>query len=336
MNRTARTTKDWRWFLRPYFRYWLRYYFREFRSEAWYRNLAEVPLLLASNHPNAFLDGILLAVLFPRPLHILARGDAFSHPLAAFLLRRLGVLPVYRLSEGKRWIPKNQQSFQACLDLFDAGGSVLLFAEGTSEHGSRLRPLKKGVARLAWQSWTSEGTSRHLRVLPLGIWYEGYGAAGYGVALGSASWMSAPSTEALASEGAFIRQFNGRLERGMEQALQQAAGLGSAARLPARRSRLVRWAGWLGFAGLLPFTGLIRLTAYLGSRREPVFRGSLELSGLLVGFPLWLLALAGLCRGLHGSWALTAAVLAFSLLSLPLAAARHGRLGEPVFPSPGL
>lgn len=329
MNRTVCAARDWRWFLRPYFRCWLRYYFRELRSDAWYRNLPEAPLLLASNHPNAFLDGILLAVLYPRPLYILARGDAFFHPLAAFLLRRLGVLPVYRLSEGKQWVPQNQQSFQACLDLFEAGGSVLLFAEGTSEHGSLLRPLKKGVARLAWQSWRSEGPSRHLQVLPLGIWYEGYGAAGYAAALGCAARIPAPPAKALGSEGAFIRQFNSDLQRAMEQALAQAAGSGSEALSARRTGRPLRWAGWLGFAGLLPFAGLVRLAAMLASRREPVFRGSLELGCLIAGFPLWLLAVAGICRALHGSWTLTASVLAFSLLCLPLATLRHSGLREP-------
>lgn len=336
MNRTARITKDWRWLLRPYFRCWIRYYFRDLHVEGLFMNLPETPLLLASNHPNAFLDGILLSVMFPRPLHILARGDVFFHPLAAFLLPRLGIFPVYRLSEGKQWIPRNQQSFQACLDLFDAGGAVLLFAEGSSEHGSRLRPLKKGVARLAWQSWTSEGPSRNLQVLPLGICYEGYGAAGYRAAVGSASRISAPPLEDRVSEGSFIRQFNERLELGMDQALRRAAGFGFAKQQLPRRSLLFRCAGWMGLAGLLPFTALIALAAYLGSRREPVYRGSLQVSGLLAGFPLWLLALAGFCRVLHCSWTLTAAVLVFSLLSLPAATLRHDRLGGTGSPSTGL
>lgn len=32
------------------------------------------PLLLASNHPNSFLDAIILGSQFDRPVHFLARG----------------------------------------------------------------------------------------------------------------------------------------------------------------------------------------------------------------------------------------------------------------------
>jgi 1-acyl-sn-glycerol-3-phosphate acyltransferase len=36
------------------------------------------PLLFASNHPNSFLDGMILTTLLDEPLYSLARGDAFK------------------------------------------------------------------------------------------------------------------------------------------------------------------------------------------------------------------------------------------------------------------
>ena len=39
------------------------------------------PLLIASNHPNSFLDAIILATLFKNPVYALARGDAFAGKL---------------------------------------------------------------------------------------------------------------------------------------------------------------------------------------------------------------------------------------------------------------
>jgi len=35
------------------------------------------PLLIASNHPNGFLEPIIMACLFPRDLHFMVRGDGF-------------------------------------------------------------------------------------------------------------------------------------------------------------------------------------------------------------------------------------------------------------------
>ena len=51
------------------------------------------PLLLAVNHPNSFLDAIILCTLFDKPLYALARGDAFKNKFFAkilFLFNKIG------------------------------------------------------------------------------------------------------------------------------------------------------------------------------------------------------------------------------------------------------
>ncbi len=55
---------------------------------------------MACNHPNSFLDAIIIGAHFKRPVHFLARGDVFKHPLSKAILIRLKVIPIYRLSEG--------------------------------------------------------------------------------------------------------------------------------------------------------------------------------------------------------------------------------------------
>ena len=47
------------------------------------------PLMLAVNHPNSFLDAIILCTLFDRPVYSLARGDAFKNKLYAKILFKL-------------------------------------------------------------------------------------------------------------------------------------------------------------------------------------------------------------------------------------------------------
>src|SRR6476619_6779153 len=55
---------------------------------------AQGPLLIAANHPNSFLDGIILTTLFKKPIYTLARGDAFKKKKWDRLLRWLHLLPV--------------------------------------------------------------------------------------------------------------------------------------------------------------------------------------------------------------------------------------------------
>lgn len=129
------------------------------------------PLLLAANHPNSFLDGIILSTLFNRPIRALARGDAFQHPLINKLLRRLNLLPVYRTSEGVHNLGHNYTTFDACHQTFEEGGLVLIFSEGWCENEWHLRPLKKGTARLATMAWHK---GMPLKVLPVGINYSSF------------------------------------------------------------------------------------------------------------------------------------------------------------------
>jgi 1-acyl-sn-glycerol-3-phosphate acyltransferase len=44
------------------------------------------PMILAANHPNSFLDAIILASIFKSPIYSLARGDAFAGKLVTKIL----------------------------------------------------------------------------------------------------------------------------------------------------------------------------------------------------------------------------------------------------------
>ncbi len=111
------------------------------------------PLLLAVNHPNSFLDAVILDTLFDEPIYSLARGDAFNKKWIAKILRGLNILPVYREREGKEHLHRNYHTFDACLQIFKKNGIVLIFTEALCENEWHLRPLKKGTARLAATAW---------------------------------------------------------------------------------------------------------------------------------------------------------------------------------------
>ena len=69
------------------------------------------PLLIGANHPNSFLDAILVATLFKNPVYSLTRGDAFKGKKITKILTSLNMLPVYRLSEGAENLDNNYFTF---------------------------------------------------------------------------------------------------------------------------------------------------------------------------------------------------------------------------------
>src|SRR5687768_1008055 len=111
------------------------------------------PLLLACNHPNSFLDAIILDMLFEQPVWSLTRGDVFKKPLYARILSSLKMLPVYRNSEGAENLSTNYQTFNTCQRIFREKGIIIMFSEGKCINEWHLRKLKKGTARLAIKSW---------------------------------------------------------------------------------------------------------------------------------------------------------------------------------------
>ena len=136
------------------------------------------PLLLAANHPNSFLDSVIIDTLFKRPVWSLARGDVFTKPLYVKLLTALKILPVYRTSEGVENLSENYKTFEDCLQIFKEDGIITIFSEGKCINEWHLRPLKKGTARLAMKAWES---GIPLQVLPVGINYSSFSRFGKNV-----------------------------------------------------------------------------------------------------------------------------------------------------------
>ena len=77
------------------------------------------PVLLASNHPNSFLDSVIIDTIFKQSVWSLARGDAFKRPFYIRLLTTLKILPVYRTSEGVENLSENYKTFDDCIKIFE-------------------------------------------------------------------------------------------------------------------------------------------------------------------------------------------------------------------------
>ena len=177
---------------------------------------ADGPLLIAANHPNSFLDAILLCSLFKRPLYSLARGDAFKNKFIHKLLLSLNMFPVYRVSEGVENLEENYKTFDECIEVFKKNGIVLIFSEGKCVNEWHLRQLKKGTARLAITAW-EQGIP--LKVIPLGINYQSFKSFGKNVFLNFGHFISQqdiPFAET-ESSGNKIQLFNTTLKTALQK-----------------------------------------------------------------------------------------------------------------------
>ena len=106
------------------------------------------PLLIIANHPNSFLDAIIIGAYYNRRIYFLARGDVFQKKIFRLLLGFLNMIPVYRLREGKAFLHLNEYAFTKSIDLISKGEAVLIFIEGICLNTNQLQPFKKGTARI--------------------------------------------------------------------------------------------------------------------------------------------------------------------------------------------
>ena len=130
------------------------------------------PVILAANHPTAFMEPCILACFLDRPLYFLVRGDFFKQPLFAYLLRKLHMLPVYRMRDGGyKNLKNNYSTFESCSQALKDNKTIMIMAEGSAIHEKRLRPIRKGCARIALGALERFPELEEVYVVPVGVNY---------------------------------------------------------------------------------------------------------------------------------------------------------------------
>jgi 1-acyl-sn-glycerol-3-phosphate acyltransferase len=139
---------------------------------------ANTPVIFAPNHQNALMDAF--AVMFPIRKHVvfMARADIFKKPAIAKILNALQILPIYRIRDGYGELGRNQEVFDATVEVLKANMPLCILPEGNHEGLKRLRPLKKGIFRIAFQSEESNSYNLNIHIVPVGIDYSDYFNAG--------------------------------------------------------------------------------------------------------------------------------------------------------------
>lgn len=134
---------------------------------------AKGPVIIAMNHPNAFMDPIAFTTLaYPPRVFYLARGDAFKKGIISKILESFGIIPIFRMQDaGKEGLKKNNETYERVNALLKKNKKIIIFAEGICIQERRLRPLKKGVPRMVFGAVESQNIT-DLLVIPVGLNYS--------------------------------------------------------------------------------------------------------------------------------------------------------------------
>ncbi|MFK5856001.1 MAG: lysophospholipid acyltransferase family protein [Bacteroidota bacterium] len=135
---------------------------------------SDKPLIFTPNHQNALMDALALAYSVKRTLIFVARSDIFKKPVIARILYYIKILPIYRIRDGFDTVKKNQNIIRKTIDIINAGNGMAILPEGNHSGIRRLRPLKKGFARMAFQTEEANDFNLDINIVPVGIYYDNY------------------------------------------------------------------------------------------------------------------------------------------------------------------
>jgi 1-acyl-sn-glycerol-3-phosphate acyltransferase len=263
------------------------------------------PLLLAVNHPNSFLDAIILCTLFDGTVYSLARGDAFKNKTAATFLTLFKMFPVYRVSEGVENMEENYTTFDLCKNIFKKNGIVLIFSEGLCINEWHLRALKKGTARLAISSW-QEGID--VKVLPVAINYSSFKKFGKNIKLFFGDLICKEDIDYNDSHGNAIKQFNDHLKNQLSKYVFEINGADKVslhAHFLVKSSLLKKTILFIpAVVGGVVHAPLFYFTKWLGNVliKENGHDDSKMIAFLFILYPVFILAVTLLLFYFSGSW----------------------------------
>ncbi len=107
------------------------------------------PVIIVSNHQNALIDPLLVCSYSTRQISFLTRASAFKNPLVAALLKQFNMLPIFRPRDSVDIKTANESVFEESINRLCKGEIIGIFPEGSHAGRRKLRPLRKGFARMA-------------------------------------------------------------------------------------------------------------------------------------------------------------------------------------------
>lgn len=132
---------------------------------------ADCPVIFAPNHTNALMDALAVASVVPHktPVVFLARSDIFKNKTAAKILNFAKIMPAFRMRDGVENLGRNSEIFDRCIEVLHHNKALCIMPEGNQEVERRLRPLVKGIFRIAFAAQQKYGNHPAVKIIPVGL-----------------------------------------------------------------------------------------------------------------------------------------------------------------------
>lgn len=154
---------------------YIRFTFKRFYSEYIVLGKENIPaegqVIFAPNHLNALMDALAVHSVSPDNYAtvFLARADMFRKKTLARILRACKIMPAFRIRDGIENLGKNNEVFDQCVEVLESNNAMGIMPEGNQELERKIRPLVKGIFRVAFSAQQKIGTSGSVKIIPIGI-----------------------------------------------------------------------------------------------------------------------------------------------------------------------
>ncbi len=133
-------------------------------------------IIFAPNHLNALMDALAVSSAAPNSLAVvyLARADIFNNKSIAKLLTFFKIMPAFRMRDGMENLSKNNETFDKSVEVLDNGSAFCIMPEGNQGDQRKLRPIVKGIFRIAFAAQHKHGSSSAIKIVPIGLDYTDF------------------------------------------------------------------------------------------------------------------------------------------------------------------
>jgi len=156
-----------------YVTFTFRFFFREYIIVGRENLPKNVPLIFAPNHLCALMDALAVVSLIPqnKSITFLARSDIFKNRKIASILRFFKIMPAFRIRDGYKNLDKNNDVFDVCVEALEQKQYIGIMPEGNQGELRNLRPLVKGIFRVAFGAQQQLGPGNPVYIVPIGLDY---------------------------------------------------------------------------------------------------------------------------------------------------------------------
>ena len=134
------------------------------------------PCVFVSNHQNCLNDPLSIVLnVTDRRMNFIARGNVFKNPIAGAFMRKIGMLPAYRMSyDGYSAVSKNRDMIDASSSALCSGETLMLYPEAGHQDKRWLGTFKIGYLKIAFDAAEKMNFEQDVMVLPTANHYSNY------------------------------------------------------------------------------------------------------------------------------------------------------------------